>query len=407
MIGRLLRIPGLPLLSGMLLKILDLVTPKNDKLVVFSGGHGVRYSDNSRFLFERFLKEYGDRLEVVWVSRNEALIDELRSGESPKPCVHQFSLEGLKMLLKARFVFFSSDLKDLPFTGFSRRTITIQLWHGIPIKSIMYEFRGKGQSPLRLLMMAINNHMLRYRYDYWISSSVIDKNSIALCTRIPSHRVIVAGYPRNDHLIEEMRTRSSKLHERLPCLSKKVILYAPTYRWSGDTRFFPFDDFELERLDSFLEERDAYMLLRKHLEEDVPGQHGRVIAKQLRSERIISVNRDEIEELQELLPYVDILISDYSGAWVDFLLLDRPVIFIPYDIDQYQEENGLLYDYEMITPGPKVNSFQEFLTAIDAYLEDPEMDSDQRTFIKSIFHKYEDGLAYERIFDLMRAHIRH
>ena len=139
--------------------------------------------------------------------------------------------------------------------------------------------------------------------------------------------------------------------------------------------------------------------------DDINRLHGEIDFGHFRGNRIIVVNRDTIGEVQEILPYVDILISDYSGVWVDFLLVDRPIIFVPYDIESYKQEPGLLYDYDMITPGPKVDSFQEFLTAIDVSLGNPEIDSDRRMRIRDMFHKYDDGLAHERIFDLMRRHL--
>jgi CDP-glycerol glycerophosphotransferase (TagB/SpsB family) len=96
------------------------------------------------------------------------------------------------------------------------------------------------------------------------------------------------------------------------------------------------------------------------------------------------------------------LISDYSGIWVDYLLLDRPLIFVPYDLEEYEKERGLLYNYHHITPGPKVSTNKEFIEAIQAYIQDPEKDSERRACVKKIFHEYEDGLSYRRICELVK-----
>lgn len=55
---------------------------------------------------------------------------------------------------------------------------------------------------------------------------------------------------------------------RFPFLEKLVILYAPTYRSKGMIEFFPFDDFKIKGLVAFLEERDAYLVLRTHHVDD-------------------------------------------------------------------------------------------------------------------------------------------
>ena len=53
------------------------------------------------------------------------------------------------------------------------------------------------------------------------------------------------GQPRND-LIFFLRTEKNLLGEIYPALPnyQKVILYAPTFRDYGNTRLFPFEDFD-------------------------------------------------------------------------------------------------------------------------------------------------------------------
>lgn len=384
-----------------LIRFVHFLWPKESDLVVFSGYSGTGYSDNSRFLYEKFLEEYDDRLRAIWVSEDKNLVDELNSGPHER-AVNLFSLHGMNTILRARFAILCNDFCGFSSMIFSKRTVTIQLWHGIPIKSIYAEDRSIREAHERRRIIRDTKRS----FTYWISSSMTDRDSTALCTGLPLDRVIVTGYPRNDYLVEQLKSPSSKLHERLPYLKKRVILYAPTWRYDNATRFFPFEDFDLEELISFLESNDAYLLLRGHLCDDILQLYGGVDYDRFKGNRIISANRDTFEDVQELLPYVNILISDYSGIWVDFLLANRPIVFVPYDLDKYRRERGLLYDYEMITPGPKVDSFQGLLAALSDYLEHPEKDADERRFIKSLFHEYYDGLAYERIFELMGRHAK-
>ena len=73
-------------------------------------------------------------------------------------------------------------------------------------------------------------------------------------------------------------------------------------------------------------------MLRGHINEGVIGEESETY-----NNRIISANQDKFEDVMELLKYVDVLITDYSYIYIDFLLLDRPIIFLPYDIDDYQQ----------------------------------------------------------------------
>ncbi len=41
-----------------------------------------------------------------------------------------------------------------------------------------------------------------------------------------------------------------------------------------------------------------------------------------------------------LLSLCDALLTDYSSIYFDFLLLDRPMIFYPYDFEDYVTKTG-------------------------------------------------------------------
>lgn len=60
----------------------------------------------------------------------------------------------------------------------------------------------------------------------------------------------------------------------------------------------------------------------------------------------------------------DILITDYSSIYIDYLLLDRPLIFLPYDKEQYLKGRGMNFEYDKVTPGAKPDSQQKFIDAI-------------------------------------------
>ena len=68
------------------------------------------------------------------------------------------------------------------------------------------------------------------------------------------------------------------------------------------------------------------------------------------SDRIRSITHDEEPDLNELMIKSDVLVTDYSSAFIDWLILDRPVIFTPYDLEAYTDNFGLLDDYEKLVP---------------------------------------------------------
>jgi len=366
-------------------------------MIVFSGGRNLGYADNSRYLFEKFLEAYRGEFEILWVSRTEDVLHDTNiDGKMRSHMAYLYSPKGILSLLRARTIFFSWGSSDLPGTDFSRRTCVIQLWHGIPIKrfGVCAKTSDKDQ---------IGSAAREYRkFTYWTCSSMIERNSIALCTGIPIDDVKITGYPRNDYLIEHKNLRDSEKLTRYPFLKKLVILYAPTYRSNCAVEFFPFDDFNKEQLETFLVRNDACLLLRAHHVDDVQPRNGAADFRSFDSDRVIILNRDSVRDVQDILPYVDILISDYSGIWVDFLLLDRPMVFVPYDLASYEKNDGLLYDYDYITPGPKVTRFGDMLRELEYASSNPSREFERRNQIKRMFHQYEDGKAYERIYQLVK-----
>lgn len=372
--------------------------PKYDNLLVFSGQFGQKFSDNSKYLFQNFVKHYSDEFQIVWITCNKSLIGTINPNQSKDfQVIYQYSLAGIITLLRAKVIFYVMGRRDIPFFAFSRKTTIIQLWHGIPIKKI--GTGADGDNWLSLVTRILNLSS----YTYWICSSAIDRNATALCVRLPIDGVVITGLPRNDYLIEHKNVPSSELLARFPFLQKKIILYAPTWRDNTIVRFFPFDDFSLEDINAFLEANDAYLLLRGHWTDDIYARNGKLEYDSATEGRVVAATHDMFEDVQELLPFVDILISDYSSIWVDFLLLDRPLIFVPYDLEEYEKERGLLYNYHQITPGPKVSTNKEFIEAMQEYILNPEKDSEKRRYIKKIFHEYDDGLSYQRIYELIKS----
>jgi CDP-glycerol glycerophosphotransferase (TagB/SpsB family) len=395
--------PLFSLFSRKIFKILDFLWPKEKNLLVFSGTWGNKFSDNSKFLFLKFVDNYSNEFRIVWITGNTQLIKKINPDDSKKfRVIYQYSLEGLLALLRAKVIFYVMGEEDIPFTSFSQRTVTVQLWHGIPLKKIgKLELHNEGyfSSVIRYLNKSVFTH--------WICSSSIDRIATALCVGLPIERVVITGLPRNDYLIEQKSALPSDIAERYPYLKKKIILYAPTFRDTKKVQFFPFSDLSFEDINNVLERNDAYLLIRGHWADDLYERHGKLDYKPLtEGSRIITANHEEFEDVQELLPFVDILISDYSSIWIDFLLLDRPIIFVPYDLEEYCNERGLLYDYNSITPGPKILTNREFIEAIQTYIENPEKDSDKRICVKKIFHEYEDGLSYKRIYEIIKEKIR-
>ena len=65
------------------------------------------------------------------------------------------------------------------------------------------------------------------------------------------------------------------------------------------------------------------------------------------------IHYDPTADVYPALADVDLLVTDYSSIYFDFLLLDRPIVFFANDLDLYlRRERHLLFEYRDMTPGP-------------------------------------------------------
>lgn len=67
-------------------------------------------------------------------------------------------------------------------------------------------------------------------------------------------------------------------------------------------------------------------------------------------------------DIQHLIMETKAMVTDYSSIYIDYLLLDMPLLFYCYDYEKYlAEDRELYFRYEDVTPGLKARNFDELL----------------------------------------------
>ena len=69
-------------------------------------------------------------------------------------------------------------------------------------------------------------------------------------------------------------------------------------------------------------------------------------------------------KLNDLFYVTDILITDYSSCFYDFLLLGRPVLFFTYDRAVYSATRGVHRPISKVAPGTICDNFDQLLDAL-------------------------------------------
>ena len=139
-------------------------------------------------------------------------------------------------------------------------------------------------------------------------------------------------------------------------------MYAPTFR--DTNRFNREIPLEWERLNDLLRKEDATFLIKLH-------RHDYSVVME-ESYSNIKILHNECD-VYPLFSDVDLLITDYSSIFFDFMLTKKPILFFPYDKEEYLSNDRSMYDdYNTVTPGRKVYTFAEIYTKLSLFFNNPE-----------------------------------
>jgi len=368
--------------------------------VWFLGGR--RFADNAKALFLYSVAQHGSPIRAVWISYNPLVVKALRA--EGLPAYHGRSLQGIWLQLRAGVYVFDCFGMDLGFWC-SRGAVKVNLWHGLPLKKIQRDidtpshhiYQGFHGPLWRRLLNRLRAPWLYERPDLVIATAPVIQQIFASAFGLPLDQVPIIGYPRVDILTAQDYQPSAldgaicREVSRLKQQGRRIVAYLPTFRDSSRTkREIPLD---WATLDAFLARQDAVLLLKLHSEDSARlpalGQYRNILLV------------DHHVDVYPLLRSVDVLITDYSSVWFDYLILDRPILFYAYDLEDYLKHSRSMYfDYEEVTPGPKVRTFQDLLTALEAALDEPGAEpwASARRRAMERFHRYLDDQSSARVW---------
>lgn len=278
--------------------------------------------------------------------------------------------------------------------AFSKREgqLYLNTWHSITVKSLGFDTPDGN----RIIGNMLRNFLMS---DYIVSpnefTTEIYNNSFRL-RDIYRGKYIEHGFPRNDLVIntdrEEILEKLARTGVQVDG-NKKIILYAPT--WFGAQSQKPVIDMEkYDRLFAYLTQHidmEKYELLMK--------PHHVVYRNLSQEEKDSNRYISYVIDANELLAAADILITDYSSIYFDYLIKDKPILFYMPDYEEYQKTRGIYFKLEEL-PGPSVFDLPDLADCINNIDQVDEQTAEKRRKTKDWACKYDDGAASARILNL-------
>ncbi len=376
----------------------DLTTPKYDHWWVFPVcAYNHLLSDNTRAVFERVKTD--PAIKKIILTRSV----HIEADGANVVIVPLHSYEGQSYLLRARQVFLRHGVRsNIAYPVSSDLHNFYNLWHGIPLKRIGYTSLDQAAN---LDDRAAENERLKSV----IASSDVDRLAMtASFWPLTFHDVWVTGLPRHDFIVadesdlpKDFHLRSERLKTRLA--GRKFLLFAPTFRADQKNGYYNFDEEEVKQLSDWLTRNDIIMGIREHM-----ADKARLYSSQLRGSCFFDASERHYPDIELLYRHADMLLTDYSSCFIDFMLTGRPMASFAFDQDSYaNSERGLFYDQKMVFPGPICTNFFELMLGLDK-MREPLSQAERNAYDWKVdfFHKHRDSHNADRVIKKVRETYR-
>ena len=330
----------------------------DDKTVLFVAYHGKGYLCNPKYLHEYMCnnEEYKD-YKYVW-----AVKDNKNTEIKNAKVIKYAGIQYFYYLAKSKYWIVNCKLPGYVIK--KEGQIYLQTWHGTPLKRLAHDIKIGDDATFYRSKMSRESMVKTYVkdvewYDYFISPYSFSTEKFKSAFRVEEEKLIETGYPRNDFIsnITDKEILNIKEKYNIP-KDKKVILYAPTWRdnsFSDKGYIFKLQvDFNLwkEKLgDEYVVIfKPHYLIFNKYINDELNG---------------FLYSIDENVDINELYVISDILITDYSSVLFDYSILNRPIIFYMYDLDDYKENiRGFYLDVNNDLPGEIITKEEDLINTV-------------------------------------------
>ena len=373
---------------------------ENRWLISIDGGGGSKFAENA-YSLAKFIKKKGE-IDLKIISKKN--IQEFK-----KKSIKLFSFNYLNSLLTSHVLIIEDDLQnDIPSYR-SKDTIKINLFHGAALKKIYHSSKNVKKiyqkNFFNFFKKFISGFCFTDEYDLILSTNSIHQKLYKKAFQ--NKNVQVLGQPRNDLLfIKNRHEIKKKFYKKFKINLKnnfKIISYLPTFRDSKTDEAFFFNFIKNDTFKKFLKKKNYIFLVKNHFYYEDNFKLTQKKNNNLNPENILSLSNEFLT--QDLLKISDCLVTDYSGVYFDFLLLNKPVIFYCYDYKEYlKNDRELYFNYfdDNITPGPKVKNITGLMKSISNEMRESSYKK-KITRAKKLFHKYQDNMNCARVYNFIKS----
>lgn len=316
------------------MRVIGFIVPIQQKTMIFCCFGGRKYDDSPKAIYDEVCKrKFFNGWRLIWAFNSPEKF-KIPRGEK----IRVDSLTFFLRLLQSK-VWVSNSGMDRGI-GLKRKcTIRVETWHGTPLKKILGD-QNQNSIGGRVLPkdFSIDKDTIR------CAQSEFDREIFVRLFHADKSAILLCDLPRNDELVHYSTKDVINIKSRIGIPEgKQVILYAPTYReYLVDDNYKTFisPPVDLNKWERELA-ADYVLLVRVH--------YAVSAALNIKTNEFVK-DVSDYPFINDLYLVSDILISDYSSSYIDYSILNRPMMCFAYDQDEYMEKRGLYVDLEKELP---------------------------------------------------------
>lgn len=301
----------------------------------------------------------------------------------------EFNMESAYALAASNLIVVDHSIADCYVSYRKPGRKVANIWHGVPIKGIELAMPIIEASHRKLI-----EHNAKL-YDFMVASSDVDRLALSACFGVSPQRISREGLPRYDlfrddyRLPDDLRAMEDEIVQQKA--GRRLVLYAPTFRDREPSPVVTLGD-RLVELENHLTALGLVLGIRPH-------QYDKVASELQPAASRLVFSKDACPETNLLLKHVDILITDFSSLWVDFLWLKRPILGFAPSYEHYlTRERGFLYPFSTVFPGPFFEDVQPLMAEISAIVSADRFEVEHE-FQRSLFLSEADTFITPRVVD--------
>ena len=366
----------------------------DDKMIMYEAFFGRAITCNPGALFNYILNDerFKDYTHVWSLEKSEfrSLIVEKYKNYPNVIFVEPATKEYFRYLSTAKYLI--NNVTWQAYFTKKDEQVVINTWHGIPLKSLGYDIPDGKTNVSNIIRNMLFTDYLISPVEYTTENF---KKAFKLEGIFPG-KIIETGYPRTDmsyNVDKDALEKELKKYGVRYDKTKKLIMYAPT--WKGEQYANP--NIDTAEYDRFIQAVESAVDLNEYQVLFKPHQ---IVYKSLvAAGKLKDFYIPATVDTNTLLGATDVLISDYSSIFFDFLITDKPILFYVPDLADYAETRGLYFSVEDL-PGPTTDSLEqlaEWCKNINDYKS--LFDYSKYENAKKRFVTYDDSNVCQRVVD--------